>query len=266
MKLQAMRGKMTPIVVMHYVKLVLRSLLFLSATTLYVIDRFTENDTLFLGLEHQRWLLLILWVWLLAEMVLRFFPSKWESMGCQKQFRATYREAKTPLPTPPQKQKAWPVALAWCALNAVFGVLYVTGIFDKGIMILISAAYAVCDVVCILFFCPFQTWFLKNKCCVTCRIYNWDYAMMFTPLMFVPHPLTWSLLLVALVLLVQWEIAVKRHPERFCEDDNRSLRCPGCREKLCHHKRQLQGLLKEGNYHLTGNVWFSSLKNKRRNR
>ena len=36
-------------------------------------------------------------------------------------------------------------------------------------------------VICILFYCPFQMWFLKNRCCVNCRIYNWDYAFLFTP-------------------------------------------------------------------------------------
>jgi hypothetical protein len=59
------------------------------------------------------------------------------------------------------------------------------GILDDGIMILLCSAYSICDIICILFFCPFQTWFMKNKCCSTCRIYNWDYAMMFTPLFFV---------------------------------------------------------------------------------
>ena len=73
---------------------------------------------------------------------------------------------------------------------------------------------------CILFFCPFQTWFLKNKCCSTCRIYNWDYAMMFTPLFFVRRPYTWSLLVLSVALLARWEITFFRYPERFSEETN----------------------------------------------
>jgi hypothetical protein len=119
------------------------------------------------------------------------------------------------------------------------------GIFDEGIMLLLSSAYSVCDMVCILFFCPFQTWFLKNKCCATCRIYNWDYAMMFTPLFFVAKPYTWGLLGLSVALLVRWEVTFYRHPERFCETTNEYLRCANCSEKLCSHKKQLQSLWKQ---------------------
>ena len=65
--------------------------------------------------------------------------------------------------------------------------LYENGfdIIDEGVLWLVCLFYGVCDMICILFFCPFQSWFLKNKCCCTCRIYNWDYAMMFTPLFFI---------------------------------------------------------------------------------
>jgi hypothetical protein len=98
--------------------------------------------------------------------------------------------------------------------------------------------------ICILFFCPFQTWFLKNKCCSTCRIYNWDYAMMFTPLFFVRRAYAWSLLALSVLLLVRWEITFYRHPERFSENTNEYLECRNCTEKLCSHKTQLQKLRK----------------------
>ena len=120
-----------------------------------------------------------------------------------------------------------------------------TGIFDDGIMLLLSCAYSVCDMICILFFCPFQTWFLKNKCCSTCRIYNWDYAMMFTPLFFVMKPYTWGLLALSVALLIRWEITFYLHPERFSEQTNDYLRCQNCTEKLCGHKKHLQRLWKQ---------------------
>ncbi|MBQ9750293.1 MAG: hypothetical protein IJV87_06925, partial [Clostridia bacterium] len=102
-------------------------------------------------------------------------------------------------------------------------------------------AYGVCDMICILFFCPFQTWFMKNRCCTTCRIYNWDFAMMFTPFIFIPNVYTWSLLGFALALLARWEITVHKHPERFSEKTNACLSCKNCEEKLCHHKQELRG-------------------------
>ena len=137
------------------------------------------------------------------------------------------------------------VALIWVMFNGIFGALYMAGILDDGIMILLACAYSVCDVVCILFFCPFQTWFLKNKCCCTCRIYNWDYAMMFTPLFFVQSVYTWSLLGLSLLLLMRWEITFFRYPERFSDKTNAYLSCSNCSEKLCSHKRQLAGLWKD---------------------
>ena len=99
--------------------------------------------------------------------------------------------------------------------------------------------------ICILFFCPFQSWFLKNKCCCTCRIYNWDYAMMFTPLFFVRKTYTWSLLALSVALLFRWEITFYLHPERFSEKTNDYLQCRNCSEKLCAHKKQLKSLWKQ---------------------
>ena len=116
------------------------------------------------------------------------------------------------------------------------------GILDDGIMILLCSVYSVCDIVCILFFCPFQTWFMKNKCCSSCRIYNWDYAMMFTPLFFIRKSYTWSLLALSVALLARWEITFYKFPERFSEVTNGYLGCANCSEKLCSHKNQLKSL------------------------
>ena len=133
----------------------------------------------------------------------------------------------------------------WRRSAPIIAALYFTHIIDAGILILIALAYSVCDMICILFFCPFQTWFLKNKCCGTCRIYNWDFAMMFTPLALVPHPFTWSLFGLGLALVIHWEVTHARHPERFYEETNCSLSCANCQERLCAHKKQLRGLHKK---------------------
>jgi hypothetical protein len=248
---------------LHYWKLVFRSMLFLAAGITYVYNRIHHTGELFGGFERNSLLLSVIWIIFAVEMVLRFFPSGIESMGCQKQFAKNYR----PTGREEVRLQSWKrtaaVFLAWVALNGIFGALYLAGIFDAGIMLLIALAYSVCDMICILFFCPFQTWFMKNKCCGSCRIYNWDYAMMFTPLIFIPHYYTWGLLGVALLLLLVWELAAWLHPERFDEQTNECLSCAHCKEKLCHHKKQLRRFLRKNKERLIlkGNAVIEKVKN-----
>lgn len=188
----------------------------------------------------------VVWTFFFIEMLLRFFPSRFESRGCQKQFARNYEPVtENNVPETHTWKKTFVVALVWLFLNGAIGALYLTGVFERGILILIALAYSVCDIICILFFCPFQTWFMKNRCCTTCRIYNWDFAMMFTPLVFIPHWYTYSLLGLALLLLIRWEITYRLHPERFSPSTNKCIDCSRCEEKLCSHKKQLQGFIKK---------------------
>ncbi len=256
------RKRISPVSVLHYIKLVGRSLLFIAATVLYVFNRINHSDTYFGGIEYNKYFLLALWIIFFVEMLFRFLPSRLESPGCQKVFKKRF----IPTAVPKIKLTSWrstlAVAAAWLALNGVIGVLYYTKVIDEGILILISLAYSVCDMICILFFCPFQTWFMGNRCCVTCRIYNWDYAMMFTPLVFINNIYAQSLLGVSLVLLLVWEITVRVHPERFSETTNGCLSCANCNEKLCHHKKQLRSFIKKNKnkLFLKGNESFSAEK------
>ena len=244
MKERKKSRKLSNISKLHYFKLVFRSLLLVAALVVYIVGRVQGADEPFFGFE-ETWYALPIWLVIVVEIILRFFPSKLESMGCQKQFKRNYQPTGE---TKPQVQ-SWKVTalvtVLWLALNAVIGALYLFGLIDWGILFLVSLVFSVCDMICILFFCPFQTWFMKNKCCGSCRIYNWDYAMMFTPLVFVPKLFTWSILFFALALLVRWEIAFRLHPERFAENTNRCLSCANCPEKLCHHKRQLRSFLRK---------------------
>ena len=69
--------------------------------------------------------------------------------------------------------------------------------------------------------------------------------MMFTPLVFIPSIYTYSLLILSLILLFKWELFYHKYPERFSEETNYSLHCENCREKLCHHKKQLRSFMKK---------------------
>lgn len=253
--------KLSDISVLHYIKLVYRSVLFVAATVVYILNRINNTGSTFGGFENNYWLLGMISLVFVVEMVFRFFPSRLESMGCQKQFAKNYKAigAGTARPVLQSWKRTFLVAVVWLALNAVFGILYYAKIFDAGILVLISLAFSVCDMICILFFCPFQTWFMKNKCCTSCRIYNWDYAMMFTPLVFVANLFTWGLLAVALALLARWEITVRLYPERFAENTNGCLSCGNCKEKLCQHKKQLHHFIAANRkrLHLKGNELIS---------
>ena len=235
------RRKLSAVSAFHYFRLTYRSILFLGSVGWYIHYRLNgirpSIRNLRSGLGEA--LLALIWVIFMVEMFLRFFPSRLESPGCQKQFRRNYRPSGRTDVQLHDNSATLIVAMIWVLLNAVIGRLYMIGFLDEGILLVICMAYSVCDMICILFFCPFQTWFLKNKCCCSCRIYNWDYAMMFTPLFFVRGMYTWTLLAAAVCLLVRWEIAVWRYPERFSENTNAYLSCASCSEKLCTHKTQL---------------------------
>ena len=240
--------KISAISALHYAKLCVRSAIFLAVLLVYVLGRVRGNAEPLSFLSGISWIHFAIFGVFALEMLLRFFPSRFESRGCQKQFKRnmipTVRvsEGRHHLGT---WRSTLAVALAWCALNGGLAALYYTGVIDVDILVLVSLFYSVADMICILFFCPFQTWFMKNKCCGSCRIYNWDYFMMFTPLIFVPHPLAHALFAMGALLLLVWEGAVLLHPERFSEHTNECLSCKNCKEKLCHHKKQLRSFLRK---------------------
>ncbi len=229
---------------MHYIKLILRSLLFLLCLALYLWSRLSGSSSSFGFFEQSSYMIWAVALVFMLEMCLRFFPSRIESMGCRKQFGRNYQPTGSSEPPRIDSNVRTAAVLAsWIAINSLVALLFFLKIIDREILVLISLAYSVCDMICILFFCPFQTWMMKNKCCGSCRIYNWDFIMMFTPCVFIDHPAARMLFGFAALLCLQWEIIYKLHPERFAENTNAFLSCGSCTEKLCAHKKQLQRYL-----------------------
>lgn len=182
------------------------------------------------------------WLALMGSMILRLIPSPWESLGCQKEFAGRFRPTGD-TPEPPEIRRAnrgalW-VLLSWAALNAPVLLAYGRDWLSGRFLVCLTGFYGVCDIVCILFFCPFQSWMMHNRCCTTCRIYNWDYAMMCTPLLALGGVLALSACALALFLLVRWEWTYLRRRERFFQCSNQALDCGACRERLCRYKRAL---------------------------
>ena len=208
-------------------KFLIRLALLLCAVSIHLITG---------DLMHCNSFMAIMWLILAFDAVLKLFPLKYESMGSQKQFKKNFAPAK-------EKAKAKMVsgkrvilvAILWVVLNAVIAHLYFKSIIDAGVMVIISLFYSVCDMICILFYCPFQQ-LLGNKCCNTCRIYNWDYIMMFTPLIFIGNAFGTALVILAVVIFIRWEYTAWKHPEWFCEETNENLKCANCKEIRCSRK------------------------------
>ena len=152
--------KLSVISAIHYLKLFYRLALF-AAAIIYIAGRVRREEEPFQGLEGEHGLLIVIWIIYAVEMMLRFFPSDYESMGSQRQFARNYQPTGETNPQSPPWQRTFLAAASWIFLNAVIGVLYFAELIDRDILILISLAYGVCDMICILFFCPFQTWHLE---------------------------------------------------------------------------------------------------------
>ncbi len=93
------------------------------------------------------------------------------------------------------------------------------------------------DYICILLFCPFQTFGQQDKCCVNCRIYDWGHFFMFTPMLFVNTFYGWTLFAMGTAVIVHWEYMFVKYPERFWEGSNQALKCANCKDKTCTIKR-----------------------------
>lgn len=187
----------------------------------------------------------VLWFVWMVIMLSHIFPNKKMTMAVRKKQSEQYEEiegySKLELLEYVQDQnvKAWYVLLLWLFFNAIFGVLYLVEILDNTDLIMLSVFYFLCDYICIVFFCPFQTGIMKNKCCVNCRIFDWGHFMMFTPMLFIKHFLSWSLFFTSCVVLLKWEIIYAKHPERFWKGSNKNLKCANCNDKICQLKKKL---------------------------
>ncbi len=182
----------------------------------------------------------LLWLLWMVDMVLQLLPArKYLALGSQKFFKRYYESAKNPDPSVRRAfinssdRGALKVLVIWGAWTLIAGALYYLDVFSASTMVLLSTVFYLCDLICVLFWCPFRAFFMKNRCCTTCRIFNWDHWMMFSIQMFIPGFFSLSLFAMALVGILVWEITFHRHPERFWDRTNRALRCTACTDRLC---------------------------------
>ncbi len=182
----------------------------------------------------------LLWLIWILDMLYQVLPVKAHiSLGSQKHFRFRFKPIKEKINKEALKKyiisttkSAYKVFIIWVVLTLVLGLLHRSGYLSREIMVLISIFFFVCDLICVLIWCPFRL-IMKNRCCTTCRIFNWDHLMMFSHLIFTGGFFCLSLFFMSLLVFLVWELCVLVYPERFWEMTNTALRCSECTDKLC---------------------------------
>lgn len=182
----------------------------------------------------------LLWAIWVVDMFLQIVPIKNKvPVGSQKLFANHFRPIRDKINHEALRsyivattKAAYKVFILWCLLIAGIGLLYYWGIIDKIALFMISVLFYVCDLICVLIWCPFRL-IMKNRCCTTCRIFNWDHLMMFSPLIFTNGFFTSSLLIMSVIAWLVWELCVMMYPERFWDHSNAALQCAECTDKLC---------------------------------
>jgi len=206
---------------------------------------FFAKPEIFAPIEGMRFfagpsLLHLLWLIWVTDMLAQLFPIKRRlSIGSLKVFRQHFRPIREKINRKALTSHivsagkgAFRVLVLWILLIAAIGALHVLGVLTHVHLFLITIAFYVCDLICVLIWCPFRL-LMKNRCCTTCRIFNWDHLMMFSPLIFVRSFYCWSLLFLSIAVFLVWELCILIYPERFFEQTNAALQCMNCTDKLC---------------------------------
>lgn len=224
----------------YIARLVGRCLVFVICTLLYLFH--PESFAVLNGFQFFKTLspLHLLWIIWVMDMFLQIIPIKNKlPLGSQKLFANHFKPIREKVNYEALRhyivsttKAAYKVFLLWCLLIAAIGALYYTGVLDKANLFMISVLFYVCDLICVLIWCPFRL-ILKNRCCTTCRIFNWDHLMMFSPLIFMGGFYAGSLVAMAAVAWLVWELCVMMYPERFWDHSNEALKCSECTDKLC---------------------------------
>ena len=234
-------ARLTPVARRYRLKFIFRLAVFLLVLSLYFLNR-TALDFQQVGMFSPAGLL---WLCVLFSMAAQLSPNSGLTAGCMKQYPSRYDPVPDYDPEALRqavREQDWgarKVLAVWLAVNLVFGLLYHMGVLKIPDLVLLCALCYVCDLVCVLFFCPFQFFLMHNRCCVNCRIFAWGAWMMAAPLMLVPHFYAQSLFWLGVLVLVVWEVRYRRHPERFWFGSNRTLQCRACKEKLCRYKNHI---------------------------
>ena len=133
----ATKKKLTPVSVFHYIRLIYRSVLFVAIVTVYVLARIYKKDIDEI-IGTYPYVFIPIWCVFAFEMVFRFFPSKIESPGCQKQFKRNYIKSGNTDIKVSDNHATVLVLIVWISVNLVVGALYNLKIIDVPYVIRLS--------------------------------------------------------------------------------------------------------------------------------
>lgn len=224
----------------YFARLVGRCLIFVLCILLYRVQ--PQSFLVLDGMNFFRQISPLHFLWLIwvADIFLQIVPIKNKvPLGSQKLFANRFKPFRGKINYKALKNyivsttlAAYKVFVIWCLLVAVIGILFACGVISKFALFMISVLFYVCDLICALIWCPFRL-IMKNRCCTTCRIFNWDHLMMFSPLIFMGGFFAVSLVVMSAAAWLVWELCVMMYPERFWDHSNAALQCSECTDKLC---------------------------------
>ena len=233
------KHKMSHIRKVYIARLVGRCVVLLCAVALYILRPQAFDILQGFAFFKKFSLLHLLWLVWMMDMLFQLVPAKDVALGSHKHMEFRFRPVLEKINFQALKdhiaattRSAYKVFLIWTLLILSLGLLKFMGVLADAHLLLISILFYVCDLICVLIWCPFRL-IMKNKCCTTCRIFNWDHLMMFTPLIYVKSFYSLSLLLFSIAIWLVWELCVMIYPERFWEGSNMALKCSECTDKLC---------------------------------
>ena len=235
----------TPMLKRYLVKFAVRLTVFFSVFFIYLTnhDNFVRIITspVAFGIAPYH----VFWACMMGVMLLHIFPLKSMSMAMLKRDepnyvpQPNYDAEKLKAYMAGKNRRALYVLLIWLGFNAIWAVLYLTGVIGLAEIIMLTTFYFLSDYICILLYCPFGYIVQNNKCCINCRIYDWGHFMMFTPMLFIKNFFSWSLFFTSIIVLIHWEVSYSKHPERYWEGSNLTLQCSHCKEQTCQIKRKI---------------------------
>ena len=106
----------------------------------------------------------VLWLIWMADMLPQIvsYPNN-APVGSMKLFSRRFRPGKGDLNHEALRQhiihstrRAYLIFAVWCAMLAVIGLCYHLGLFGKPVLFLICVFFYVCDLICVLVWCPFR--------------------------------------------------------------------------------------------------------------
>ena len=233
------------------IKFILRTILFFSALIVFIYNPNNINTILNYNIVFDIRFYHICWIYLINDILKVIIPYRSKNTYNGKLFLKHYKEKNNYNKNAVANQiannnkSAFNVFVTWIGFNLILFYIYFKLYLNKSWLIMLFLFYFWCDMVCVNIWCPFQVFFMKNRCCNVCRIYNWDHIMYLTPFILIPNIYTYSLIALSIISLFQWEYQLKKYPERFSDISNLNLNCANCKNECRFNKNKIKQINKK---------------------